>query len=84
MGRPSRASVYQAMDEAIRELRDRFGGLPTPAEAEDIWSDLWHEEAHNSTALQGNTLVLREVARLLEDGKAVGAKPLRDYMEVRG
>ncbi|MFE6754654.1 Fic family protein [Streptomyces sp. NPDC057684] len=72
------------MDEAIRELEDRFGGLPTPTEAEDIWSDLWHEEAHNSTALEGNTLVLREVAQLLEDGKAVGAKPLRDYMEVRG
>jgi Fic family protein len=84
MGRPTRASVYQAMDEAIRELQDRFGGLPTPAEAEDIWSDLWHEEAHNSTALEGNTLVLREVAKLLEEGKAVGAKPLRDYMEVRG
>ncbi|MER5440507.1 Fic family protein [Streptomyces sp. NPDC002790] len=72
------------MDEAIRELQDRFGGLPTPTEAEDIWSDLWHEEAHNSTALEGNTLVRREVAQLLEDGKAVGAKPLRDYMEVRG
>jgi len=72
------------MDEAIRELQERFGGLPTPAEAEDIWSDLWHEEAHNSTALEGNTLVLREVAKLLEEGKAVGAKPLRDYMEVRG
>lgn len=84
MGRPSRASVYQAMDEAIRELKERFGGLPTPAGAEDIWADLWHEEAHNSTALEGNTLVLREVAKLLEDGKAVGAKPLRDYMEVRG
>ncbi|MGW9372539.1 Fic family protein [Streptomyces xanthophaeus] len=72
------------MDEGIRELRERFGGLPTPAEAEDIWAGLWHEEAHNSTALEGNTLVLREVAQLLEDGKAVGAKPLRDYMEVRG
>lgn len=72
------------MDEAIRELRERFGGLPTPTEAEDIWSDLWHEEAHNSTALEGNTLVRHEVARLLQEGKAVGAKPLKDYMEVRG
>lgn len=84
VGRPSRASVYQSMQEAIRELQERFGGLPTATEAEDIWSDLWHEEAHNSTALEGNTLVLREVEKLLEEGKAVGAKPLRDYMEVRG
>ncbi|MFD4243273.1 Fic family protein [Streptomyces sp. NPDC058525] len=72
------------MEDAIRDLRERFGGLPTPAEAEDIWADLWHEEAHNSTALEGNTLVLHEVEKLLEEGKAVGAKPLRDYMEVRG
>lgn len=56
--------------------------LPTPTEAEDIWSDIWHQEAHNSTAIEGNTLVLREVERLLDEGRAVGSKPLRDYMEV--
>ncbi|MFI7533898.1 hypothetical protein [Streptosporangium sp. NPDC049376] len=61
-----------------------MGGLPSPAEAEDIWSDIWHQEAHNSTAIEGNTLVLQEVEKLLEEGRAVGAKPLRDYMEVRG
>ncbi len=83
-GRPSRATVYQRLDEAVRELRERLGGLPTPAEAEDIWADIWHQEAHNSTAIEGNTLVLQEVERLLEEGRAVGAKPLRDYMEVRG
>lgn len=83
-GRPSRASVYRRLDEAVGELRERYGGLPRPAEAADIWADLWHQEAHNSTAIEGNTLVLREVERLLEEGTAVGAKPLRDYMEVRG
>jgi Fic family protein len=72
------------LEEAVSELRERFGGLPTPAEAEDIWSDIWHQEAHNSTAIEGNTLVLREVEQLLDEGKAVGSKPLRDYMEVRG
>lgn len=83
-GRPSRVTVYQRLEEAVAELRERLGGLPTPAEAEDIWADIWHQEAHNSTAIEGNTLVLREVERLLEEGKAVGSKPLRDYMEVRG
>ena len=83
-GRPSRARVYQRLDEAVTELRERLGGLPTPAEAEDIWSDIWHQEAHNSTAIEGNTLVLHEVEKLLEEGRAVGAKPLRDYMEVKG
>lgn len=83
-GRPSRASVYERLDRAIVELHTRLGGLPTPREAETIWDDIWHQEAHHSTALEGNTLVLREVQALLDQGKAVGAKPLREYNEVRG
>jgi len=83
-GRPSRATVYARLDAAIAELHDRLGGLPTPDEAAGVWSDIWHQEAHHSTALEGNTLVLREVEQLLDRGRAVGAKPLREYMEVKG
>jgi hypothetical protein len=60
------------------------GGLPRPTKAEQIWHDIWHLEAHNSTAIEGNTLVLHEVEALLEQGRAVGAKALKDYMEVLG
>lgn len=83
-GRPSRATVYARLDGAMTELRERLGGLPSPKESEFIWSDIWHLEAHHSTALEGNTLVLREVEALLEKGRAVGAKPLKEYMEVQG
>jgi Fic family protein len=82
-GRPTRETVYRRFAAAIAELR-RFGGLPRPAEAKAIWDDIWHLEAHNSTAIEGNTLVLREVAVLLDQGRAVGAKDLRDYLEVLG
>jgi hypothetical protein len=34
--------------------------------------------------LEGNTLVLREVEALLDSGRAVGAKSLKEYNEVRG
>ena len=61
-----------------------MGGLPTPAKAARIWTDIWYDEAHNSTALEGNTLVMKEVEALLRDGKVVGQKPLKDYLEVRG
>jgi Fic family protein len=83
-GRPSRATIYARLSSAIAELNDRLGGLPSPKESEYIWSDIWHLEAHHSTALEGNTLVLREVEALLDKGRAVGAKPLREYMEVQG
>ena len=83
-GRPSRATIYARLNSAIAELNDRLGGLPSPKESEYVWSDIWHLEAHHSTALEGNTLVLREVEALLDKGRAVGAKPLREYMEVQG
>jgi hypothetical protein len=60
------------------------GGLPLPLEAEAIWEGIWYEEAHHSTAIEGNTLVLKEVERLLREGKAVGSKELAEYLEVEG
>ncbi|WP_407318889.1 Fic family protein [Isoptericola halotolerans] len=83
-GRPTRASVYARLESSLDELRTRLGGLPTPEEAEFVWRDIWHLEAHHSTALEGNTLVIREVEMLLDQGRAVGAKPLKEYMEVKG
>lgn len=61
-----------------------MGSLPSPAEAEDIWTSIWYQEAHQSTAIEGNTLVLEQVEALLAQGLAVGNKELREYMEVTG
>lgn len=82
-GRPARAAVYARFEAAVDELAN-YGGLPKPHEARRLWDNLWYLEAHHSTAIEGNTLVLREVERLLEDGRAVGSKELKDYMEVLG
>jgi fido (protein-threonine AMPylation protein) len=82
-GRPSREDVLRGLDRAIEDLRS-VGGLPLPVEAEAIWEGIWYEEAHHSTAIEGNTLVLKEVERLLGEGKAVGSKELADYLEVEG
>ncbi|HXH36068.1 MAG TPA: Fic family protein [Plantibacter sp.] len=82
-GRPSREVLYRRFAFAIDELSN-YGGLPKRYEARQLWDDLWHLEAHHSTAIEGNTLVLREVEQLLEQGRAVGAKALKDYMEVLG
>lgn len=82
-GRPSREEVLRALDRAIDDLRS-VGGLPLPVEADAIWEGISYEEAHHSTAIEGNTLVLREVERLLREGKAVGSKELAEYLEVEG
>ncbi len=83
-GRPPRAAVYDRLGIQVGELRERLGGLPTPLEARDIWRGIWLEEAHHSTAIEGNTLVLKQVEQLLNEGRAVGNKELREYMEVQG
>ena len=83
-GRPPRQAVYERLAVQIGELRDRLGGLPSPVEAQGIWRGIWLEEAHHSTAIEGNTLVLQQVRQLLDEGRAVGNKELREYMEVQG
>jgi hypothetical protein len=83
-GRPTRQAVRARLAFMVDELRTRLGGLPSPDEAEGIWTDIWYHEAHNSTALEGNTLVRKEVEALLSQGKAVGSKELKDYLEVTG
>jgi fido (protein-threonine AMPylation protein) len=82
-GRPTRQEVYERFDSSLEALQ-LVGGLPLPWEAESIWKDIWHRETHHSTAIEGNTLALRQVATLLEEGRAVGNKELREYLEVEG
>lgn len=82
-GRPSRIAVFDRLDRAVDEL-SHIGGLPHPAENEDIWEGIWYEETHHSTAIEGNTLILKEVKTLLDEGRAVGDKEFREYLEVQG
>lgn len=76
--------VHQRLAWEVEQLHRRYGGLPSPHEATDVWPRIWYEEAHNSTAIEGNTLALREVEILLQEGRTVGSKELKDYLEVQG
>ncbi len=82
-GKPTYGAVFQRFAATV-ELLESYGGLPNPKEAQGIWGKLWHYEVHNSTAIEGNTLVLKEVEMLLNEGKAVGSKDIKDYLEVLG
>ncbi|MDR0625874.1 MAG: Fic family protein, partial [Bifidobacteriaceae bacterium] len=82
-GRPPRQAAFDAFAGAIEELR-QLGGLPTFSVEQPAWHALWLSEAHLSTAVEGNTLALREVEALLDQGRTVGAKELTEYLEVLG
>ncbi len=84
-GRPARAEVFRRLNMAMEDMQARFGGLPSRLEAEEIWRNIWREETHNSTAIEGNTLVQQEVDELLERGlTGPRTKALVEYLEVRG
>ena len=83
MPRPSRQAIYEPSGAAVNDL-ETIGCLPTTEEARDIWEGIWEEEAHHSTAIEGNTLVRREVQLLLFEKRVVGSKSLKEYLEVQG
>jgi len=83
-GRPTKQTVFRRLSTSIDELNTKYGGLPTPHEAARIWADIGYLEAHHSTALEGNTLVLRQVEKLLGQGLVVGGQPYKNYLEVQG
>ena len=82
-GRPTRQQVFESLDEARRDL-NIIGGLPEPTVFQDVWADIWIEETHNSTAIEGNTLRRRQVQLLLEEGVVTGsAHELKEWMEAK-
>lgn len=51
---------------------------------QDVWASIWTEETHHSTAIEGNTLRLRQVAALLEDNVVTGGQTeLRELLEAK-
>jgi len=82
-GRPTRQQVFESLDEARRDL-SIIGGLPEPTVFQDVWADIWIEETHNSTAIEGNTLRRKQVQLLLEEGVVTGsAHELKEWMEAK-
>jgi hypothetical protein len=75
--------VFREFAEAMGDLA-KGGGLPALEAARPLWDGLLHMEVHHSTAIEGNTLTLREVGALLNGGRAAGSKELKDYLEVLG
>jgi len=56
---------------------------PLPEESlQRLRDDVLVRYAHETTAIEGNTLSLEETKIILQDGISVRGKPLRDHFEV--
>ncbi|TDA64082.1 MAG: Fic family protein [Clostridia bacterium] len=68
----------------VSELKSRLDEARplSPAEVAKLREHIIVEWTHHSTALEGNTLDLRETRLVLLDGVTVGGKTLREHLEV--
>ena len=72
---------YETLLRMKEQLKEQRETLPKEAlESFDKSFDV--EYAHNSTAIEGNTLTLIQTKAIIEDGLSVGGKTLREIYEV--
>lgn len=64
-GRPSLVELLTVLDEHVRLLHDHLGGLPRAVEADEILRQIWIDDVHNSTAIEGNTMTRAQVEDLV-------------------
>lgn len=72
---------YSRVIQKKEQLAQVYDSLPKAA-LESFECSFDVEYAHNSTAIEGNTLTLIQTKALLEDGVSVGGKQLREIYEV--
>ena len=82
--RDGRLSKYNILDE-IEEKKAKLDSMRplTPGEVKRLREEFMIEFTHNSTAIEGNTLTLKETAMVLE-GMTIDQKPLKDHLEAVG
>lgn len=82
--RDGRLSKYNILDE-INQKKEKLDSMRplTPGEVKRLRKEFMVEFTHNSTAIEGNTLTLKETAMVLE-GMTIDQKPLKDHLEAVG
>lgn len=74
--------VLALVDEEVGLLHGSLGGLPRAVEADHILRQIWIDDVHNSTAIEGNTMTRSQVEDLVERGRA--SATVRETLEVEG
>ena len=72
---------YEILQGKRDFLQQNKGSLPEPV-LKNYEDDFAIEYTHNSTAIEGNTLSMRETKLVLEDKLSIGGKDLREIYEV--
>ncbi len=81
-GRPPLREVLVRLDEEVKLLHTHLGGLPRVVEADHVLREIWIDDVHNSTAIEGNTMTRAQVENLVERRQASAS--LEESLEVEG
>src|SRR5829696_6890108 len=81
-GRPSLDEVLARLDEVVALLHGHLGGLPRAVEADQILRQIWIDDVHNSTAIEGNTMTRVQVQNVV-DRRVIQAE-LGEALDVEG
>ncbi|MGH2739487.1 MAG: Fic family protein, partial [Actinomycetota bacterium] len=81
-GRPSLRELLARLDEEVDLLHGHLGGLPRAVEADHILRQIWIDDVHNSTAIEGNTMTRAQVEDLVERRRV--SADLVETLEVEG
>lgn len=80
--RPSVQEVLGLVDEEVDLLHRHLGGLPRAVEADHILRQIWIDDVHNSTAIEGNTMTRAQVENLVERRRV--SADLLETLDVEG
>lgn len=81
-GRPCLQEVLTNLEDEVELLHKSLGGLPRAVEADEILRQIWLDDVHNSTAIEGNTMTRAQVEDLVEGGRH--RQTLVEALEVEG
>ena len=73
---------FKKLDELATQVKAMR--LLNTTELKRLRDEFMIENTHDSTAIEGNTLTLRETAMVLQEGITIAEKPLRDHLEAIG
>lgn len=70
----------------VDNLKDKLKSMHplNQAELQRLREEFMINNTYNSTAIEGNTLTLRETALILQEGITIAEKPVKEHLEVIG
>ena len=78
---PLHDHIRQRLDDKLHKL-DALRPL-SQTQLRKLREQMEIEMTYNSTAIEGNSLTLRETALVLQEGVTIKGKPLKDHLEAK-